>query len=91
MMPKFLIVWLATGASLDLLFLCECYMMQTGMAGKVLQANFSRETRLPGKRAAIIATCIYGLAFPPYVLAGLIYFARRVRQERSRLREYGRG
>jgi hypothetical protein len=89
-MPKFLIAWLATGASLDLLFLCECYMMHTGIVGKVLQANFSRETRFAGKRASIIVTCLYGIAFPPYVLGGLIYFAHRVRQERSRLREYGR-
>jgi hypothetical protein len=90
-MPRFLIVWLATGAAADLLFLCECWMMHTGMVGKVLQTNFTRETRLPGKRAAITATCLLGLAFPPYVIGGLFYFANRVRQERARLREYGRG
>ena len=89
-MPKLLIVWLAIGASLDMLFLCECYMMHTGMVGKVLQANFNRETRFAGKRASIIVMCLFGLAFPPYVFGGLLYFANRVRQERSRLREYGR-
>jgi len=90
-MPKFLITWLATGAAADLLFLAECWMMHAGMAGKVLQASFTRVTRLQGKRAAIISACLLGLAFPPYVISGLLYFANRVRQERARLREYGRG
>jgi hypothetical protein len=60
------------------------------MVGKVLQTNFNRETRFAGRRISIIILCIYGLAFPPYVLGGLIYFVYRVKQERNRLREYGR-
>lgn len=67
-MPNWLITWLVTGASADLLFLVECYLLHTGM----------------------VISCIYGLAFPPYVLGGLIYFVYRVKQERNRLREYGR-
>jgi hypothetical protein len=64
--------------------------MHTGIAGKVLQANFNRETRFAGKRPSITVPCLLGLAFPPYMLAGLLYFARRLLQERARLREYGR-
>lgn len=89
-MRTFLVVWLAMGISLDLLFLCECWLMYTGAAGKVIQANFNRETRFAGKHVSIVISCLIGLGFPPYMFAGLIYFAYRVKQERSRLRDYGR-
>lgn len=90
-MPKFAIIYLATGVFSDLLFLAECWMMHAGMVGKALQTNFSRVTRFQGKRAAVIAACVLGIVFPPYVLGGLFYFVVRVWQERARLREYGRG
>jgi hypothetical protein len=90
-MTKFLTLWLAAGTAADLLFLAECWIMHAGMAGKALQASFARETRFPGKPAAIAAACLFGLLFPPYVIAGLIYFASRLRQERARLRRHGRG
>jgi hypothetical protein len=90
-MPKFWTIYLATGVFSDLLFLCECWMLHSGMTGKVLQANFSRVTRFQGKPAAVIGPCVLGIVFPPYVLGGLVYFVVRVCQERARLREYGRG
>jgi hypothetical protein len=89
-MPKYLVVWLAIGMSLDLLFLCECYMIESGMVGQVIKANYNRAASFGGKRTSIIITCVCGLGFPPYVLAGLVFFAYRVKQERTRLREYGR-
>jgi hypothetical protein len=51
----------------------------------------ARVTRFQGKRAGIVGACLAGLVCPPYVLGGVSYFVVRVRQERARLREYGRG
>jgi hypothetical protein len=56
---------MAMGISLDLLFLCQCWLMHTGAAGKVIQANFNRETRFAGKRVSIVTSCLFGLVFPP--------------------------
>lgn len=89
-MQKFLIVYLAAGVCSDLLFLAECWMLHTGMAGKTLQVNFNRVTRFQGKPAAVIGACVLGIVFPPYVLGGLVYFGVRVWQEHARRREYGR-
>jgi hypothetical protein len=87
MMINFTIPWLVFGAVVDLLFLCECWLMQTARIGPVLQANFRRETRHIGDKVASVAlTCLFGLAFPPYVLAAVAYFVFRVRRERARLR-----
>ena len=86
-MINFTIPWLVFGAVVDLLFLSECWLMQTGRVGPVLQANFRRETRhIGGKVASVALTCLFGLAFPPYVLAAVVYFVFRVRRERARLR-----
>lgn len=89
-MGTFLVVWLAMGFSLDLLYLVECWLIENGVAGKIIQANFNRESRFAGKGLTIAIQCVVGLVLPPYVFAGLIFFAYRVKQERKRLREYGR-
>jgi hypothetical protein len=87
---KLLTVWLAIGASLDLLFLCECWMIESGMVGQAIKANYDRAASFSGKPASITFSCALGLIFPPYVFAGLLYFAHRVRQERRNLRQLGR-
>lgn len=89
-MRDFLIIWTVLGVTFDLIFLYACRLMRTGQAGRVLQANYHRETRFAGERVAVTTSCVIGLLFPPYIIAGVIRFFYRARQEHARLREYGR-
>jgi hypothetical protein len=89
-MREFLTIWFLAGIILDALFVVQVYLMKSGKVGKILQVNYKRETRFWGDTPAIAIPGIIGLVFWPYMLAGLIYFVRRVLQERARLREYGR-
>jgi hypothetical protein len=91
-MSKFWVLYLASGVSLDIIFLAECWMIESGMAGKVIKEKFSRATatRVGGRTVSIAYNCFLGLVFPPIMVAGLLYFIYRIRQERRNLRESGR-
>ena len=89
-MPHVLLYWLIAGIVCDFLFLGQCYLMISGRAGKVIQANFHRENRFWGTGSAIMVPLVIGTVFWPYLAIGFVYFGKRVRQERARLREYGR-
>ena len=86
--------WVAAGALSDTVFLWACDMMRNGRFGEVLKASFSsaiRQAPASSERGAIARVMVVGFICPPFVMGALIRLAYRVRQERARLREYGRG
>jgi hypothetical protein len=88
---NFLIIWVTLGVTFDLIFLHACHMMRTGKTGKALQANYHRAQAPLSEPAAVIAAAALGMLFPPYMILATARLGLRVKQERDRLREHGRG
>jgi hypothetical protein len=89
-MTKFPLYWLDAGMILDLLFALQIHLMKSGKAGQQLKALYHQKNHRWGDHVAFAVPAIIGIIFPPYMLAGLIYFCVRVKQERGNDREPGR-
>jgi hypothetical protein len=89
-MPKFWVLYLACGMSLDIIFIAECWMIESGMAGEVIKSNFRSAARSGGRPLSIAYNCFVGLVFPPLMIAGFPCFGYRIMQERRNLRQFGR-
>jgi hypothetical protein len=85
-LKQFSIIWLATGLSFTVVYLCACYLVRAGAFGRLLKDDFNRQARMT---ARVPLTTILGLIFPPVMLAYLIYYGNKARREHARLREYG--
>jgi hypothetical protein len=86
-LKELLIIWLALGLGLTLVYLCVCYLIRKGTFGRVLADDFIRQSRM---EIRVPVTTVLGIMFPPVMVGLLLYFANRVRRERARIRGYGR-
>jgi hypothetical protein len=89
-MPKFPLDWLDAGMILDLLFALQIHLMKSGKVGQRLKALYYEKNHRWGDTAAFAVPAAIGIIFPPYMLAGLIHFCVRVKQERDKARGQGR-